>query len=295
LTAPGLLRELGLADSGDRRLAAQAHFSAPARSGPRSFLAAILTRARLRRLISRLPLAPVLARSSLRSSLALAFGGSFLGSRSLRSSLVPRCDPHSRSPSEAHFSALSSSRLIVAVPDTWSPRLLLPLNATSTNPSPSAPSDLAVTLPVNRSGSFGNAGTPNRIASLVTIASGPAQSVRKRVHSPLVVRMFMNMLGDPCFLANSGSWWTGMKSRDAIAPATITVAVTGISSGVTSSPTLMSRQSRVVVRDFTLVICSPSSVCRAEPSQLRGRRTQRQLVVFGPQEVAEQGIGGIDA
>jgi hypothetical protein len=37
--------------------------------------------------------------------------------------------------------------------------------------------------------------------------------------------------------------------RDAITPATITVAVTGISS-VTSSPTLMSRQSRVVVRDF---------------------------------------------
>src|SRR6185295_675825 len=90
LTAPGLLRELGLAHSGDRRLAAQAHFSAPARSGPRSFLAAILTRARLRRLISRLTLAPVLARSSLRSSLALAFEGSFLGSRSLRSSLVPR-------------------------------------------------------------------------------------------------------------------------------------------------------------------------------------------------------------
>src|SRR6185295_13083317 len=213
LTAPGLLRELGLADSGDRRLAAQAHFSAPARSGPR-------------------------CDPHSRSPSEAHF------------SAPARCGPHSRSPSEAHFSALSSSRLIVAVPDTWSPRLLLPLNATSTNPSPSAPSDLAVTLPVNRSGSFGNAGTPNRIASLVTIASGPAQSVRKRVHSPLVVRMFMNMLGDPCFLANSGSWWTGMKSRDAIAPATITVAVTGISSGVTSSPTLMSRQSRVVVRDF---------------------------------------------
>ena len=101
--------------------------------------------------------------------------------------------------------------------------------------------------PVDRSGTRARR---DRIASLVTIASGPAQSVRKRVHSPLVVRMFMKMLGDPCFLANSGSWWTGMKSRDAIAPATITVAVTGISSGVTSSPTLMSRQSRVVVRGF---------------------------------------------
>src|ERR1700742_4568771 len=43
LTASRLLGELGLADAGDRRLVAQTHFSAPARSGPRSFLAAILT------------------------------------------------------------------------------------------------------------------------------------------------------------------------------------------------------------------------------------------------------------
>src|ERR1700752_3065071 len=50
------------------------HASPPARSGPRSFLAAILTRARLRVVMPRLPLAPVLARSSLRSSLALGFG-----------------------------------------------------------------------------------------------------------------------------------------------------------------------------------------------------------------------------
>ena len=50
--------------------------SAPARSGPRSFLAAILTRARLRVVMPRLPLAPVLARSSLRSSLAVVFGRS---------------------------------------------------------------------------------------------------------------------------------------------------------------------------------------------------------------------------
>src|ERR1700704_942990 len=148
---------------------------------------------------------------------------------------------------------LVSSRLMVAVPDTWSPRLLLPLKPTSTNPSPSTPWDLSVTLPVNRSGSFGNDGTPNRIASLVTIASGPAQSVRNRTHSPLVVRMFMNMLGEPCFFANSGSGCTGMKSGDAIAPATITVAVTGISSGVTWSPTLTSCQSSVVVR-IVLVI-----------------------------------------
>ena len=87
-----------------------------------------------------------------------------------------------------------------------------------------------------------------------------------------------------------------MKSRDAIAPATITVAVTGISSGVTSSPTLMSRQSRVVVRNLSRGRHrSPSAVCGAEAGQLRGRRTQRQLVVLGPQEVTEQGIGGVDA
>src|SRR5215207_430729 len=63
----------------------QAHFSTPARSGPRFErelavrpielgLAAILTRVRLRVLMPRLPLAPVLARSSLRSSLAFVFG-----------------------------------------------------------------------------------------------------------------------------------------------------------------------------------------------------------------------------
>ena len=138
----------------------------------------------------------------------------------------------------------------------------MPLNSTSMSPSPSAPSDVPVTVPVNRSGSLGNAGTPNRIASRFTIASGPAQSVRNRTHSPLVVRMFMNMLGEPCFFANSGSWCTGMKSRDAMAPATMTVAVTGISSGVTSSPTLMSRQSSVVVRNFVGGHCSPSSMWR---------------------------------
>src|SRR4051794_35622036 len=49
------------------------HASTPSRSGPRSCLAAILTRRRLR--------------------------GSCLDSFSLRSSLVPRCDPHSSSPS----------------------------------------------------------------------------------------------------------------------------------------------------------------------------------------------------
>src|SRR4029077_1419550 len=46
------------------------HASAPGRSGPR--FAAILTPARLRVLMPRLPVAPVLA--SLRSSLPLAFG-----------------------------------------------------------------------------------------------------------------------------------------------------------------------------------------------------------------------------
>ena len=36
--------------------------------------------------------------------------------------------------------------------------------------------DLPVTLPVKCSGSLGNAGTPRRIDSFFTIASGPAQS-----------------------------------------------------------------------------------------------------------------------
>ena len=87
------------------------HASAPTRSGPR--FAAILTRARLRVVMPRLPLAPVLA--SLRSSLALAFGCSCLGSHSLRSSL--RCDPHSRSPSGAHArSAFGSSLTLTMSP-----------------------------------------------------------------------------------------------------------------------------------------------------------------------------------
>src|SRR6478752_977807 len=86
------------------RSASGAHASPPTRSGPRSFLAAVLTRARLRVLMPRLPLAPVLARSLLRSSLALGFGCSCLASRPLRSSLVPCCDPHSRSASGAHAS-----------------------------------------------------------------------------------------------------------------------------------------------------------------------------------------------
>ena len=33
------------------------------------------------------------------------------------------------------------------------------------------------------------------------MASGPAQSVRNRTQYPLVVRMFMNRLGEPCLLA----------------------------------------------------------------------------------------------
>src|SRR6185436_20918863 len=38
-----------------------------------------------------------------------------------------------------------------------------------------------------------------------------------------------------------------------------------------------------------------SYICGAEARQLRRCRAQRQLVVLGPQEVAEQGIGGVDA
>src|SRR5918997_1094563 len=64
-------------------------------------------------LMPRLPLAPVLARASLRSSLAVVFADSCLDSRSLRSSLVPRCDPHSRSSSGTHTWML---RACVAMP-----------------------------------------------------------------------------------------------------------------------------------------------------------------------------------
>src|ERR1700741_4937867 len=85
------------------------HASTPARSGPRSSLATILTRDRLRVFMPRLPLAPVLARPSPRSSLAIVFGCSCLDSRSLRSSLVPRHDPHSRSSSGVHASTPARS------------------------------------------------------------------------------------------------------------------------------------------------------------------------------------------
>ena len=76
----------------------------------------------------------------------------------------------------------------------------------------------------------------------------------------------MKMFGEPCFFAKSRSWCTGMKSRDAIAPATITVAVTGTSIGVTSSPVLMARQSRVV-RDCEI---SPWSWISFVSTQRRG-------------------------
>ena len=72
---------------------------------------------------------------------------------------------------------------------------------TSTKFSPFGPRILPVTLPVKRSGSSGKHGTPRRIASLMIIASGPAQSVRNRTQYPFEVRMFMNMLGEPCLLA----------------------------------------------------------------------------------------------
>src|SRR6185437_2635082 len=147
-----------------------------------------------------------------------------------------------------------SSRLRTAVPETWLPRLLAAWNATSTKFSPSVPSVLPVTLPVKCSGSSGKHGTPRRIANLVTIASGPAQSVRNRTQYPFEVRMFMNRLGEPCCLAYATSWCTGMKSRDAMAPATIIVVVTGISIGVTSSPTLMSAHLNVEVRDLAVVM-----------------------------------------
>src|SRR6476660_8919465 len=71
------------------------------------------------------PLAPVLARSSLRSSLAHVFGWSCLDPRSLRSSLVPRCDPHSRTSSGGHAVGLPfrlSHTLVIAI-TAWCTRL----------------------------------------------------------------------------------------------------------------------------------------------------------------------------
>ncbi len=113
--------------------------------------------------------------------------------------------------------------------------------------SPSSPSRrVAVTVPVNVSIDPGNTGTPSRMARRRTIASGPAQSVRKRLQYALLDKMFMKMSGAPCAFAYSRSWWTGMKSRVASAPATITVAVASTARGVSSSPGCTSRQRTVV-------------------------------------------------
>ena len=68
------------------------------------------------------------------------------------------------------------------------------------------------------------------------IASGPAQSVRKRLQYPVSERMFMKMSGAPCWFAYSRSWCTGMKSREAMAPATTRVTVTSMTIAVISSP-----------------------------------------------------------
>src|SRR6476646_7513869 len=57
----------------------------------------------------RLPLAPVLARPSLRSSLAIVFGCSCLDPRPLPSSLLPRRAPHPRSSSGVHASTPARS------------------------------------------------------------------------------------------------------------------------------------------------------------------------------------------
>jgi len=114
------------------------HASTPARSGPRSYLAAIPhSQSTSGKSCLDFPLAPVLARTSLRSSLAVDFGeimprlplrsgprsyprcdphsqstsGNHASTpRSLRSSLVPRCDPHSQSTSGNHASTPRSLR-----------------------------------------------------------------------------------------------------------------------------------------------------------------------------------------
>src|SRR6202012_3394915 len=188
----------------------------------------------------------------------------------------------------AGHAPVPSSRLRIAVPETWSPRLLEPLKVTSTKFSPPVPSVLPVTLPVKRSGSSGKHGTPSRIDRFLTIASGPAQSVRKRTQYPLVVRMFMNRLGEPCCLAYSRSWCTGMKSRDAIAPATIIVVVIGISRGVTSSPTLMSAHRNVFVRALVIVIgVLPNMYCPGRPAVERLDRGGARCV--WPTEINDAG------
>src|SRR4051794_14072237 len=62
--------------------------------------------------------------------------------------------------------------------------------------------------------------------------------------------MFMKMSGAPCWFANSRSWCTGMKSRDAIAPATMRVGVTSITNAGSVSPTCSASQSTVVRASF---------------------------------------------
>src|SRR5689334_18181730 len=83
------------------------------------------------------------------------------------------------------------------------------------------------------------------MARRVIMASEPAQSVRNLLQYPVSDRMFMKMSGAPCWLAKSRSWCTGMKSRDAIAPATMRVGVTATTIAGNSAPTLSVRQSRV--------------------------------------------------
>src|ERR1700683_2353051 len=86
-----------------------------------------------------------------------------------------------------------------------------------------------------------------------------------------------------------------MKSREAIAPATITVVVTGISSGVTSSPAWMSCHFKVVVRVLVVVIGvlpgRGDSYCQGGPA---AQRPDRDVFVLGQQEIAVHGIADVD-
>src|SRR5262249_31220519 len=100
----------------------------------------------------------------------------------------------------AHDALLARGRPITAVPDTRSPLSLVALNSISTRPSPST-SDLPVTVPVYSSTEPAYAGTPRRIAIFRIIASGPAQSVRKRLQYPLSLMMLRKMFGEPWELA----------------------------------------------------------------------------------------------
>ncbi len=93
--------------------------------------------------------------------------------------------------------------MTVTVPVTCRPRALAPTTRTvAVSPSTSS------IRPVSTIVSPGWLGAPSRMATLRRIAVGPKWSVMYLPTSPLVVRMFMKMSGEPFCRASSASWCT---------------------------------------------------------------------------------------